>query len=88
MWTDNNVVEVYSKAARDAATHLSSVVILLEFGLLGSCKVKMSVYNEPRLHVACALHQSTRKIIARKKLTEVDAWNEDGVPGEDDVLEG
>jgi len=81
----NNVVEVYSKAAQKSAIHLSSVIMLLELGLLGPCKVKMSLYNEPRLHVACALQQLTRKLIARKKLTEVDTWNEDNVPGEDDV---
>jgi hypothetical protein len=66
----NNVVEVYSKAAQKSAIHLSSVIMLLELGLL---------------HVACALQQLTRKLIARKKLTEVDTWNEDNVPGEDDV---
>ena len=81
----NDVVAVYSKAAQDQAIHLSSVIMLLELGILGSCKAKMSLYNEPRLHVACALHQSTREIIARKKLTEADAWNADGVPSEDDV---
>lgn len=48
--TVHNVVELYSKAAKDAAIHLSSVIILLELGILGSCKVKMSLYNEPRPH--------------------------------------
>ena len=80
-----DVVKVYSEAAQDSTIHLSSVIMLQELGILGSCKVKMSLYIEPRLHVACALHQSTRKVVARKKLTEADAWNEDGVPGEDDV---
>jgi hypothetical protein len=45
----------------------------------------MSLFNKQRLHVACALHQSTKKIIARKNMKKADAWNENGVPGEDDV---
>ena len=78
-------MEVYSKAAQESAIDLSSVIMLLELGFLGLCKVKMYLCNEPRLHVACTLRQLTRKIIVRKKLTQVDAWNEDDVPGEDDV---
>jgi hypothetical protein len=83
--TDTDVLKLYIKAAQESAIHLSSVIMLLELGILGSCKVKMSLHNEPRLHVACALHQSTKKAIARKNLTEDDTWNEDNVPGEDDV---
>lgn len=81
----NDVVAVYSKAAQDQAIDLSSVVMLLELGLLGPCKVKMALYNEPRLHVACRLREMARKTIARKTLTRVDAWNENNVPGEYEV---
>lgn len=66
-------MDVYSRAVQDQAIHLSSVNMLLELGLLGSYKVKMSLYNEPGLHVACALQQLIRKKIARKNLTEADA---------------
>ena len=78
-------MKVYTKAAQESAIHLSSVIMLLELGFLGPCKVKMFLCNEPRLHVACTLRQLTRNMIVRKKLTQVDAWNEDDVPGEDDV---
>jgi hypothetical protein len=78
-------VKVYSESCQDQALYLSSVIMLLELGLLGSCKVKMTLYNDERLHVACKIRELIRKTIARKKLTEVDTWNEKSVPGEDDV---
>lgn len=78
-------MEVYSKAANESAIHLSSVIMLLELGLLGPCKVKLALCNEPRLHVACKLRELTMKTIARKKLAADDTWNEHGVPGENDV---
>jgi hypothetical protein len=59
--------------------------MLLELGILGSCKVKMTLYNEPRLHVACRLSELTRETIARMKPTEVGAWNENDLPSEEDV---
>jgi hypothetical protein len=42
----NNVVAVYGEAAQDQAINVSSVVMLLELGLLGPCKVKM----DDRIH--------------------------------------
>jgi hypothetical protein len=81
----NNLVAVYSKAAQDQAINISSVIMLLELGLLGRCKVKMALYNELRLHVACRLRELARKTIVRKTLTQADAWNENDVPDEDDV---
>lgn len=60
-WSDS--VEVYSKAAQESAIDLSSVIMLLELGLLGSCEVKMFLCNKPRLHTACTLRQLTRKTI-------------------------
>jgi hypothetical protein len=71
----HNHVDIWAKSTQDQAIHLSSVIMLLELGLLGSCKVKMALDNEPRLHVACKLRELTRKVIARKKVTEADAWN-------------
>ena len=81
----NDEVRVYSKAGQDQSIYLSSVIMLLELGLLGSCKVKMTLYNEGRLHVACQIRELNRRRISRKKLAEADTWNEKSVPGEDDV---
>jgi hypothetical protein len=78
-------VQVYSQNLQDQAIHLAAVIMLLELGLLGKCKVKMTLENEPRYHVACVLRELVRKQITRKSLTAVDAWNEKSVPGEDDV---
>lgn len=78
-------VRIYSEALQEQSIHLSSVIMLLELGLLGKCKVMMKLYNDPRLHVACTLRELVKKQITRKDLTEVHAWNEQSVPGGDDV---
>jgi hypothetical protein len=81
-----DAANIYSRRVQNTTSiHLSSVIMLLELGLLGSCKVKMMLNYEPRLHVACTLRQLIKKVIARKGLTEADTWNEDGAPGMDDV---
>ena len=56
----SNVVAVYSKAAQHQTLALSSVIMLLEHGILGSCKIKMTFYSELRLHVACRLSELAR----------------------------
>jgi hypothetical protein len=78
-------VRRYSTNLQDQAMNLVAVIMLLELGFLGKCKVQMTLYNEPRYHVACALRELVRKQVARKSLTAADTWNEDSVPGEDDV---
>lgn len=80
-----NAIRVYSETLQQQTIHLSSVIMLLELGLLGKCKVKMTLDNEPRMHVACTIRELIRKLIARKNLTAFDTWNEKSVPGEDDV---
>jgi hypothetical protein len=78
-------IQRYSKNLQDQAIHLASVIMLLELGLLGKCKLQMTLYYEPRYHVACVLRHLVRKQITRKSLTAADTWNENAFPGEDDV---
>jgi hypothetical protein len=78
-------VRRYCIDVQDQAIHLAGVIMLLELGLLGKCKVQMTLHNEPRYHVACALRDLVRKQITRKGLTEAHARNEDSDLGEDDV---
>lgn len=79
-------VQTWAESLEEHSLHLSSAVVLLELGLLGQCKVKMALFTERRLHVACMLQELTKKMIARNRLTETHhAWNEKSVPGADDV---
>jgi hypothetical protein len=80
--------KTYSRNLQDQAIYLASVIMLFELGLLGKCRVRMTLSssNEPRYHVACALRALIRKQITRRGLTEAGAWNEKSMLGEDDVF--
>jgi hypothetical protein len=78
-------VLIYTEALNDQIIHLGSVIMLLELGLLGKCRVKMTLHNEPRLHVACQLRDLIRIQITHEHLKVSDTWNENSIMDSDIV---
>jgi hypothetical protein len=56
---------------------ISAVILLMQLGFLGKCKLNFAIINRERLHVGCLLHQKIIKLVQRKKLTPAHAEDEE-----------
>lgn len=57
---------------------LCSVIMLMQLGFLGNCKVCFTAEDFNSMHTACIMRNMIKQVVQRRGLTRTDAVNEGG----------
>jgi hypothetical protein len=76
----------YSNFQDHPFVQMSSIIMLMQLGFLGHCKIRLITDPLGGIHFACILREKILNLIQRKDLTTVHAEDENSILDEFDVI--